>query len=772
MKTSASNSSIDYNVNKTTTSNNNSIDVGTDTATGQSFNSPSIKNPSPTETIDLSGEVEPEEPKGILESIGDGIKDAGAKVANGFKSATGWAIDGLKGAGATLAESVSNFANDVETITSKAWDLVDSNPVTSAIADFYSTKAVVVTSAISGILKIGEKIEDGREWLFEKNLSAGAWVAEKAVGIFSKDTAEKIHNWSEDISTRIKEDIARDKVGELNEFFYEKTEMGRRINAHSAIKYDSVVAKRIQGITTTVVEIAAATALTIASGGAAAPFLVGFLAGTGAAAESTYQNNGTDTSFLQELGIGISGGVTGLAWVANGKLGQGALNIAKDFGQKVIVERGGLTAIKGMTKQLVNKEFILNKLKESLSLKKVVDIGVKDGVKQVATKFNFNALMNYVQAAMGTSGSLTPYITGEEEFDATAALKIGGTYLKYLGLNVLEDMARDAVSGYNPIEEPKILTDAERAELAAIPNPTYASATGPGIDTSVTDKLDDLEDIPVKGGQSLGEAGVIKRPEYFEEISSKIKTERIDDQVRDISKRLDLPEDEVRKILDEKIIELLDDSEYGVRVGESTLEKIFDEDGMFKSQFETGYSEGEFDPSFRKAVESRLFGIPTDIDVQDRPVYGMAFPKLDDPDLADYVSDGPGSQYGLEDGIVAIFDKEKVKDSLTYTLGDSLDSEKFISAGLVTNPSFTAGSTGGYGLSSFARGIYEAEDLSKAKLTTLFNGDWESYLEIQFHGRETHSIENLSHILFTSEPSDSLLQKIIEKGIPYTILGE
>ncbi len=754
METTTSGKTLDYNVKQTTISGNNTITATTDTSSNQTLKKPSNNNLN-IETLDLSNEIEPQESKGFFETIGDGIKAAGSAVADGAS----WAINGLKSVGKDIAETAANVAENIESITAKAWDAVESNQVSNKIADIFSTGAVVANSVKSGIDKIGEWVGDAGTWVGGKVVEGGTWVAGQVAGAFSDEAKENIDKWRKEYSKSIKEEIARDKVGERNQWFFEETELGRRINAHSAIKYDSEVAKKIQGATTVVAEIAAATAVTIATGGTAAafiaPFLAGAAVGTGKAAESTYQNKGTDTTLLQELGIAGSGALTGLTWVANGKLGQGALEIGKD-----VIAKGGAAVLKDMGAQMLNKEFLLSRLKDGLSF------------KNAAGKLNINALMNYGQAAMGTAGSLTPYITGEKEFTATSALELGGTYLKYLGLNILEDTARDYVSGYKATGAvTKILTDAEKAELAAIPDPVSASTSGQGIDADVSTKANELSTtttLPI----IEGDKDIISRPAHIDDVYSKVKTEKIEEQVKKISERLDIPEEEVRKLLDEKIVEILDDSEYGVRVGESTLTKIFEEDGMFKSQFETGYSEGEFDPAFRSAVESRLFGIPKDIDVEDRPVYGMAFPKLEDPNLAEYVSDGPGSQYGLEDGIVAIFDKDKVKQSLTYTLGDSLDHESHISAGLVTDPKFVAGATNGYYRSDFASGIYDVEDLRRAKLTDLFTGDWESYLEIQFHGRESHSIKNLSHILFTNPPSESLLKKIIEKGIPYTILGE
>ncbi len=300
------------------------------------------------------------------------------------------------------------------------------------VSEVGATVAVGATSIVSGVLDLGEGLLDGVVW-------AGATVA----SWFGVDT------------TGAKEFMARDLVGEANQAFYENTSIGQAINDASYMKYDSDTAQGIRNTTKVAAEIAAATALTVATGGAAAPFVVGATAGLGYAAESTYQTHGTDTTFMQELGIAGSGALTGLSWMANGKLGAGALNIAKDCGAL-----GAKNVISGLLKEMTTKDFWTNVLKEGLSL------------KNSNNKLNINALLNYLTSAFGTAGSLTPYITGEENFDGTAGLKLVGTYISYLGLNILEDVFRDQISTYtsqipDPVEfsQPFIDFSNPRTEL-------------------------------------------------------------------------------------------------------------------------------------------------------------------------------------------------------------------------------------------------------------------------------------------------------------------
>ena len=772
METAATSKTLNYNANQTTISGNKTITTNTDTSSNQAINK-SNTNETKTETLDLSSEVEQKESKGLFETIGDGLAAAGS-----------WALNGIKGIGSNLAETAANLAENVESITAQVGDWVDSNPITSKIADIASTGAVIGTSVVSGVAKLGEYANDGIEWVGGKVVEGGSWIAGQVAGLFSKDAKENIDNWRQDFSKDIKEDIARDKVGEINKMFYEGTELGRRINAHSAIKYDSEVAKKIQGVTTTVAEIAAATALTVATGGAAAPLAFGIVFGTGAlvgagkAAESTYQTHGTDTTFLQELGIAGSGALTGLTWVANGKLGQGALEIGKD-----IVAKGGATVLKDMGAQMLNKEFILSRLKDGLSL------------KNAAGKVNINAIMNYGQAAMGTAGSLTPYITGEEKFDTTAVLKLGGTYLQYLGLNLLEDSARDAISGYKAAgSAAKVLTAAERAELEAIPDPTSASSTGFRVPTD-----DDLADVPlvVKGkidsstGKPIATGGgtdpfinsTAHQAGKYAPLATPAEIKvRIDEtgvasineqrayakQLSDLANKWGLTPEETQQVLDEKLAELIDTSEFGRRTGVKTLDKCLDS-GDIKNQFQTGTTSGYKGEGLRAQLELDAMHVPLDSAYADRPIYGMLFPSDIDRQSA-YIRTGPGQGYGQSfNRCIIMFNKEKVIDSTTVSVGDSLDYSPIHMGGCAT-PSAASAPIFKGGYFGFADKMASVEDFKNAKLEEL-TGSFDDYIEVQIHGAANHQMnpDVINEVVFEKKPPSTIAKKLEDAGISWRI---
>ena len=83
------------------------------------------------------------------------------------------------------------------------------------------------------------------------------------------------------------------------------------------------------------------------------------------------------------------------------------------------------------------------------------------------------------------------------------------------------------------------------------------------------------------------------------------------------------------------------------------------DDSRIKSQFETGMSEGNYDPDYRRAAELDVLGVAPDVDDSDRPIYGL----VDDPEGHEHAR-----QYG---GVIFKLDPA-VADRATMTHGDSL----------------------------------------------------------------------------------------------------
>ncbi len=316
-----------------------------------------------------------------------------------------------------------------------------------------ATVAVGTTSILSGVLDIGEGILDG-----------GAWLASKAVGIFS-----------EDAETAMKEFIARDLVTEANQAFYENTSIGQAINESSALKYDSEIAQGIRSVTEDIGVFATATALTVCTGGAAAPLTIslGFAYGAGEAAEDTYAINGTDTSTVQELLILGNGGLSALSWYANGKLGKGFLEIGKS-----ISEASAKEVLSQMTKEIFSKEM----LKELLKPSNVVG----------------NAIATLMQSGGDIARIATKLYNGGEVTAEEWSLLVG-ELIVYFGLNVAEDALRTEITNFKAKPNTPELTSSEGLNQNAI----AASSTSTPRDNTAPVRQMSINDLDDAAGEDL-----------------------------------------------------------------------------------------------------------------------------------------------------------------------------------------------------------------------------------------------------------------------------
>ena len=376
-------------INSVTNQNNNSSNINTN-----NYQSPSNYSQSPVEEVDLSGDIS---------------MDVG---------------------GSTLAETASNLASSVAEFGSKI-----GNFLLGAIDTLASTGAVVGNTIVSGVLDLGEGIVDGLAWCGGKIVEGGSWLLGSIVGWFDQDAGQAIKDYGVERDNAVKEFMAVDWIGKANDWFYNETAIGRHLNEASLMKYDSEVAQKMRKITEKAAEIAAATALTVLTGGLAAPLAVGMLYGMGTAGESTYQQYGTGTSVLQELGIAGSGVLTGLSWMATGKLGAGFLEIGK-----TAAAVGTKQVLSQISKDIITKEFWKNALKEGLT--------------------GANGVGNVIASAMMTGDNLIPYINGEKEWDANAIGSLALEFLKNLGLNVAEDALRGYIGNFNSDKAIREITEA------------------------------------------------------------------------------------------------------------------------------------------------------------------------------------------------------------------------------------------------------------------------------------------------------------------------
>ena len=229
-----------------------------------------------------------------------------------------------------------------------------------------STAAVTATSVISGIYGLAEDLVDGALWLSTAAVTGAA-------------TLFGAEEWANNAQNTMMDAISYDVVGEANKAFYENTNLGRTINERSIIKYDSEVAQSIQNASTKVTEFAAATALTIATGGAAAPVAVliiggtGFLIGAGDKAQENFQQE--DRNFWEDSKeVAIAGAVKAVEFYSEGQMGAGAL--------KAI---GTIRSAGGVKNLFSNMKTVLSNGESSLFTKESLKNGLKATLKDADT---------------------------------------------------------------------------------------------------------------------------------------------------------------------------------------------------------------------------------------------------------------------------------------------------------------------------------------------------------------------------------------------------
>ena len=164
------------------------------------------------------------------------------------------------------------------------------------------------------------------------------------------------------------------------------------------------------------------------------------------------------------------------------------------------------------------------------------------------------------------------------------------------------------------------------------------------------------------------------------------------------------------------------------------------ESGRMKTQFETGSSGGAFAPDMRLRAERNGLGMPMDVPLQERPVYG-------------YV-DVPGGTAHRSYGAVEFQLDEAVKQRTTYTLGDSL--RQFDNGLMVGAP-------------IDAPGDIAAWDKQSEYYHKYGVGEGVSYIEAQIQGGVTLADVKRIIIHSASPEYESIIQAATRRGIEVVI---
>ena len=265
----------------------------------------------------------------------------------GLIELSGW--EELKVAGSKYIDTLKDFKNN---IVNGEFEEAHDN-----IKTLQATNAVVLEKVTSGVLKIGEYIQDGTIML----KTTGASVITLGIdAVFGT-------NYTDDMWESTMDYVAIDQVGNIEKVFYENTSLGKELNDESILKYNSKGAESIKNASKKVGEIAAATAITIATGGAAAPLVaagIGFLEGTGQGGEKyfsmTDENGNYTNRSVKDIGLSYLEGIQkGAEWYISGQVGSGIYNGVKSFVNPASITREVASRATGNT----FKDAVVNTIK-------------------------------------------------------------------------------------------------------------------------------------------------------------------------------------------------------------------------------------------------------------------------------------------------------------------------------------------------------------------------------------------------------------------------
>ena len=210
----------------------------------------------------------------------------------------------------------------------------------------------------------------------------------------------------------------------------------------------------------------------------------------------------------------------------------------------------------------------------------------------------------------------------------------------------------------------------------------------------------------------------------------------------------------------EAVLQHLTDQVKSAVEGKDVMTRISPEDfvkvlkeGRFKSQFETGDSNGLFDPTVRSNKENDFFNYPADLNPDLRPIYGYMSGKNTEK----------GRNSLTQYGDISIIFKDSVKDRTTFNIGDSIDTTNGLTQAIlqpvpVNDPNFRA--------APIVRLMAETGPLK----TTDANPDQYSYNEAQIH--EGVTVDDIKSVILRKGVSDSkkVISLLDKHNIDYKVI--
>ena len=220
-----------------------------------------------------------------------------------------------------------------------------------------------------------------------------------------------------------------------------------------------------------------------------------------------------------------------------------------------------------------------------------------------------------------------------------------------------------------------------------------------------------------------------------------------------------------KELVQNGIKSVIDNNAYSMRVNAKNLQNIID--NGFLNQFETKTSGGTLSNADRRIASYRLFGNDA------KNMSNSEFEKYGYLGSKDFLNDTLSSTSGQYGKTIVKFNKDKLKDRVTYTIDDSLGNALYneVVGGKIGDecsisgvPIFNMDDVLDYFKESNLDAIYNADEFAQ-----LMGG---RYFELQYHGKLT--IDDVESICFTGrdKPTEAVLKQLKDKKINvYKIKG-
>ena len=362
----------------------------------------------------------------------------------GLIELSGW--EELKVAGSKYIDTLKDFKNNI--VNGEFEEAYDN------IKTLKATNAVVLEKVTSGILKIGELLQDGTIMLETTGASIITLGIDAVFGT----------NYTDSMWESTMDYVAIDQVGNIEKVFYENTSLGKELNDESILKYNSKGAESIKNVSKKAGEIAAATAITVATGGAAAPLVaagIGFLEGTGQGGEKyfsmTDENGNYTNRSVKDIGLSYLEGIQkGAEWYVSGQVGSGIYSGVKSFVNPASITREVASRATGNT----FKDAVVNTIKSPDMYVDFAAATAKAGAgyitngevnwKDYAFELGFSVLGNFAGELLSAAAANKTFVKNIDEQIARAniASKETGTVsqIKIHSIEDLTDKQLEAIS--------------------------------------------------------------------------------------------------------------------------------------------------------------------------------------------------------------------------------------------------------------------------------------------------------------------------------------